>query len=72
MIASDRPPADLESLDDRVRSRLAGGLVVEIGSLGEELRLEILKSRVAAARSHHPGFEVPAPVLAVHRQVGHP
>lgn len=64
VIASDRPPADLESLDDRVRSRLAGGLVVEIGSLGEELRLEILKSRVAAARLHHPGFEVPAPVLS--------
>ena len=63
-IASDRPPADLESLDDRVRSRLAGGLVVEIGSLGEELRLEILKSRIAAACSHHPGFEVPAAVLA--------
>ncbi|MFZ3360670.1 MAG: chromosomal replication initiator protein DnaA [Xanthobacteraceae bacterium] len=64
VIASDRPPADLESLDDRVRSRLAGGLVVEIGSLGEELRLEILKSRIAAARCHHPSFEVPAPVLA--------
>jgi chromosomal replication initiator protein len=64
VIASDRPPADLESLDDRVRSRLAGGLVVEIGSLGEELRLEILKSRIAAARQHHPGFEVPTPVLA--------
>ena len=63
VIASDRPPADLESLDDRVRSRLAGGLVVEIGSLGEELRLEILKSRIAAARSHHPGFEVPQSVL---------
>src|SRR5579863_2822444 len=63
VIASDRPPADLESLDDRVRSRLAGGLVVEIGSLGEELRLEICKSRVAAARLYHPGFEVPAPVL---------
>jgi chromosomal replication initiator protein len=64
VVASDRVPADLdESLDDRVRSRLAGGLVVEIGSLGEELRLEILKTRVAAARSHHPAFEVPAPVL---------
>jgi chromosomal replication initiator protein len=64
VIASDRPPADLENLDDRVRSRLAGGLVVEIGALGEELRLEILKSRIAAARLHYPGFEVPAPVLA--------
>src|SRR5208282_1683621 len=63
VIASDRPPADLESLDDRIRSRLAGGLVVEIGSLGEELRLEILKSRVAAARLHHPKFELPTPVL---------
>jgi chromosomal replication initiator protein len=64
VIAADRPPSDLESLDDRVRSRLAGGLVVEMGSLEEELRLEILKSRAAAARAHHPGFDVPAPVLA--------
>jgi chromosomal replication initiator protein len=63
VIAADRLPADLESLEERVRSRLAGGLVVEIGALGEELRLEILKTRVAAARSMHPGFEVPQPVL---------
>ena len=64
VIASDRPPSDLESLDDRVRSRLAGGLVVEMGGLGEELRLEILKARVLAARAHHPSFDVPLPVLA--------
>jgi chromosomal replication initiator protein len=63
VIAADRPPSDLESLDDRVRSRLAGGLVVEMGSLGEELRLGILKSRVAAARLHHASFDVPEPVL---------
>jgi chromosomal replication initiator protein len=63
VIAADRPPTDLESLDDRVRSRLAGGLVVEMGPLGEELRLEILKCRVAAARQYHPGFDVPGPVL---------
>ncbi len=63
VIAADRPPSDLESLDDRVRSRLAGGLVVEMASLGEELRLGILKSRVAAARAHHASFEVPDPVL---------
>ena len=64
IIASDRPPSDLESLDDRVRSRLAGGLVVEMGPLGEELRFDILKARVMAARSHHPGFDVPVPVLS--------
>jgi chromosomal replication initiator protein len=64
VIAADRPPTDLETLDDRVRSRLAGGLVVEMAALGEELRLEILKGRLGAARLHHPGFDVPAPVLA--------
>jgi chromosomal replication initiator protein len=64
VVAADRPPADLESLEERVRSRLAGGLVVEMGSLGEELRLEILKCRAAAARQHHPGFDVPPAVLA--------
>jgi chromosomal replication initiator protein len=34
-----------------------------MGSLGEELRLGILKSRVAAARAHHASFDVPEPVL---------
>ena len=63
VIAADRPPSDLESLDDRVRSRLAGGLVVEMGSLGEELRLGILRSRMAAARAHHASFDVPDQVL---------
>ncbi|OYU87445.1 MAG: chromosomal replication initiation protein DnaA [Bradyrhizobiaceae bacterium PARB1] len=63
VIAADRPPSDLESLDERVRSRLAGGLVVEMGTLGEELRLGILRSRVAAARAHHASFDVPDAVL---------
>jgi chromosomal replication initiator protein len=72
VIAADRPPSDLESLEERVRSRLAGGLVVEMGSLGEELRLEILKCRAAAAKQHHPGFDVPPPVLAfIARTVTH-
>jgi chromosomal replication initiator protein len=64
VIAADRPPSELESLEERVRSRLAGGLVVEMGSLGEELRLEILKARTTAAKQHHPGFDVPPAVLA--------
>jgi chromosomal replication initiator protein len=72
VVAADRPPTELESLDDRVRSRLAGGLAVEIGLLGEELRFEILTARVNAARIHHPGFDVPAPVLGyIARTVTH-
>ncbi len=63
VVAADRPPTELESLDERVRSRLAGGLVVEIGSFDEGLRLEILSARVRAARAHHPGFDVPEAVL---------
>jgi chromosomal replication initiator protein len=72
VVAADRPPTDLESLDERMRSRLAGGLAVEIGAFDEELRLEILSARVRAARAHHPGFTVPEPVLSyISRSVTH-
>lgn len=63
VIAADRAPTDLESLDDRVRSRLMGGLVAEMGPLDEGLRLEILKTRVVAARQYYPAFDVPGSVL---------
>ncbi len=63
IIAADRPPADLEALEERVRSRLAGGLVVEIGALDETLRIKILEARVAAARINFPEFQVSDEVL---------
>jgi chromosomal replication initiator protein len=63
VIAADRPPADLESLDERVRSRLAGGLCVEMGALDELLRIKILETRIAAARVTQPSFEVPPAVI---------
>ncbi len=34
VVAADRPPGDLESLEERVRSRLAGGLCVEMTRAG--------------------------------------
>jgi len=64
IIAADRPPSELESLEERVRSRLAGGLCVEMGALDEPLRLKILEARIAAAKQAQPGFDVPAPVAA--------
>jgi len=64
VIAADRPPADLDSLEERVRSRLAGGLCVEMGALDETLRIQILERRVAAAKLTHPAFDVPDTVLA--------
>ena len=63
MVAADRPPSELDGLDDRVRSRLAGGLVVEVGPLEEDLRHEILKARAQALAEQHKGFDVPAAVL---------
>jgi chromosomal replication initiator protein len=58
VVAADRPPADLESLDERIRSRLAGGLAVEIGPLDEDLRIRILGNRIAALRLAHPAFDI--------------
>ncbi len=63
IVAADRPPSELDALDDRVRSRLAGGLVVELAPLEEDLRLQILKARAAALAEQHQGFSVPAQVL---------
>ncbi|MCX8254459.1 Chromosomal replication initiator protein DnaA [Beijerinckiaceae bacterium RH AL1] len=64
VIAADRPPADLESLEERVRSRLSGGLAVEIGALDEALRVRMLESRIAAVRCNVPTFDVSAAVIA--------
>lgn len=63
VVAGDRPPADLETLDERVRSRLAGGLLVEIGAPDVDLRRRIVAHRVAAAKKSTPTLEVSAAVV---------
>ena len=62
-VAADRPPAELESLDERVRSRLAGGLVVEIGPLDEELRYGIVAAKAEVARARYPRLQISDEVL---------
>jgi chromosomal replication initiator protein len=64
VVAADRPPGDLEALEERVRSRLAGGLCVEMTALDEPLRIKILEARIAAAQVAQPHFEVAPAVLA--------
>jgi chromosomal replication initiator protein len=64
VIASDRPPSELDSLDERVRSRLAGGICVEMSSFDETLRLKILETRFSTARQMHPNLDIPGEVLA--------
>ncbi len=63
VVAGDRPPSELESLDARVRSRLSGGLLVELMPPDAELRRRILAQRLAAQRVAFPGVEVPEAVI---------
>jgi chromosomal replication initiator protein len=63
VIAADRPPSELDSLDDRMRSRLSGGLCVEMKCFDEPLRIKVVEARVAAARALQPSFEAPSAVV---------
>ncbi len=63
VVAADRPPQELDALDLRVRSRLSGGLVVEIGAPDFDLRRRILERRVTAAAQAYPAFAVSDAVL---------
>jgi chromosomal replication initiator protein len=63
VVASARPPGQLERLNDRMRSRMQRGLVTEIGEFDEELRLKILGRRVQEKRLTDPSFELSQPVL---------
>lgn len=70
VVAADRPPAELESLDERVRSRLKGGVTLEIKSPDYELRKKILQSRYNEAQSEQPNLHIPEDILHyVARQV---
>ncbi len=64
VVASARAPMQLDTLDARMRSRLSGGLVTEIGMFDYELRLKVLERRVEEKRMSEPSFDVPADVLA--------
>ncbi len=63
VVAADRQPAELESLDERVRSRLKGGVTLEIDPPDYELRKEILNTRYKEAKSEQPGLEIPEDIL---------
>jgi chromosomal replication initiator protein len=65
VVASARPPAQLDGLNDRMRSRLQRGLVTEISPMDASLRLKVLEKRAQEKRSADPSFEVPAEVLAL-------
>jgi chromosomal replication initiation ATPase DnaA len=48
VLASDRPPLDIDGLDARLRSRFEGGLLVDIGPPEYETRVAIIRRRAEA------------------------
>jgi chromosomal replication initiator protein len=48
VISADRSPQNLEGIEARIQSRLAWGLVADINPADYELRLNILKAKLAA------------------------
>ena len=62
VMTSDRPPSDIADVDERLLTRLAGGLIVDIGAPDYETRVAILRSkceerevRFATGRDRSPG-----------------
>lgn len=62
VVAGDAPPRDLEMLDERVRSRLSGGLVVPIGGFDLDLRRDIVQRRANQATQRF-GVHFPPAVI---------
>ncbi|MGF1650283.1 MAG: chromosomal replication initiator protein DnaA [Hyphomicrobiaceae bacterium] len=63
VVASSRAPSGIDRLNERMRSRLQGGLVVEIGAPDYELRYRILERRIEEKRLSDPSFQVPRDVV---------
>ncbi|HET6508815.1 MAG TPA: chromosomal replication initiator protein DnaA [Baekduia sp.] len=53
VLTSDRPPRDIEKLDERLRQRFGSGLVVDIRQPDPATRVTVLRKR-----AHHDGIDV--------------
>ena len=51
IISSDRSPMKLDKVQDRIKSRLAGGLVVDIEAPDLELKIKIIKKKIEEIES---------------------
>ena len=63
VIAADVPPAQLDTVDQRMRSRMMGGLVIDIELPDEELRRKIVRTRYGQMLARDPAQTVPEEVL---------
>jgi chromosomal replication initiator protein len=63
IISADRAPGEIKDLEERIKSRLQCGLVVDLHPTDYELRLGILQSKVDVYRAQYPNLEISAGVL---------
>lgn len=62
-MAADVPPSQLDTIDQRMRSRLMGGLVIDIELPDLELRRKIVLGRYVAMNSRDHSVVIPDDVL---------
>ncbi len=63
VISADRAPGEIEGLEERIRSRLQWGLVVDLHPTDYELRLGILQSKAETQLKTMPEVQMDAGVL---------
>lgn len=63
IISADRAPGEIKDLEERIKSRMQCGLVVDLHPTDYELRLGILQSKVEAYKPQYPDLEIEANVL---------
>ncbi len=63
IISADRAPGEIKDLEERIKSRLQCGLVVDLHPTDYELRLGILQSKVDVYAAQYPDLEIAPGVL---------
>ncbi|KAB2886577.1 MAG: chromosomal replication initiator protein DnaA [Albidovulum sp.] len=63
VISADRSPGEIKGLEERIKSRLQCGLVVDLHPTDYELRLGILQQKAEMQRGHYPGVKLLPGVL---------
>ncbi|SEW41123.1 chromosomal replication initiator protein DnaA [Cognatiyoonia koreensis] len=63
IISADRAPGEIKELEDRIRSRLQCGLVVDLHPTDYELRLGVLQAKVQMQQAQYPSLEIASGVL---------